>query len=179
MADLVDAMPASQADLVGMALDLALSPAGRVYLEIARGVTAAPASPAASRVRKAFERGGAHGLLQLGAVELGGALSPALAFGREFAHLFMVRLTALATLAEAWASVELPAPRAELEQLAAAAPPMTGAEYLNGAVLDAWWVDLHRAVREEIAAGGGEVDTWLRGKHPGWNLVGRVCFHLA
>lgn len=179
MADRDDAMPAPQADLVGLALDLALSPAGRVYLEMARGVTDAPASPAATRIRKAFERGGAHGLLQLGAVELGGALSPALAFGREFAHLFMARLTAHATLADDWASVELPAPRAELDQLAAAAPPMKGAEYLDGAVLDAWWADLHTAVRQEIAAGGGEVDAWLRGKHPSWNLVGRVCFHLA
>ncbi|CAN7777209.1 hypothetical protein LJR175_007862 [Variovorax sp. LjRoot175] len=108
MAGLDCAMPAPQGDLVGLALDLAISPAGRVYLEIARGVTDAPASPAATRIRKAFERSGAHALLQLGAVELGGALTPALAFGREFAHLFMVRLTALATLAEDWASVARP-----------------------------------------------------------------------
>ena len=179
MADPDGAKSDPQGDPVGLGLELAISPAGRVYLEIAHDIGDAPVSPTATRIRKAYERGGAQCLLQLGAVELGAALPPSLAFGREFAHLFMVRLTALATLAEDWANVELPAPRAELEQLAAAAPPMTGAEYLDGAVLDAWWVDMHTAVREEIAASGGAIASWLRGKHPSWNLVGRVCFHLA
>ncbi|WP_213956764.1 MULTISPECIES: DEAD/DEAH box helicase [unclassified Variovorax] len=164
---------------MGLDLALAISPAGRGYLEIVHDASDAAVSHAATRIRKAYERGSAHGLLQLGAVELGAALPPSLAFGREFAHLFMVRLTALVTLAEDWANVELPAPRAELEQLAAAAPPMTGAEYLDGTALDAWWADMHSAVREEIAASGGAIDSWLRSKHPSWNLVGRVCFHLA
>ena len=179
MADLDLGVPGSQAGLAGLVPDLAISPAGRVYLEIAHGAIDAPASAVTTRICKAFERSGAHGLLQLGAVELGAVLPPALAFGREFAHLFMARLTAVAALPEQWATVELPAPSAELEDLVAAAPPVTGAEYLDAAVLDAWWADLHTAVREDIAAGGGDVNAWLRGKHPSWNLVGRVCFHLA
>jgi len=179
MADLDSVAPASKADLAGWIPDLAISPAGRVYLETGHGDADTPASAAATRISKAFARSGAHGLLQLGAVELSAALRPALAFGREFAHLFMARLTAVAALPEQWATVVLPAPRAELGELAAAAPPMTGAEYLDAAVLGAWWVDLHTAVREDIAAGGGDVNAWLQGKHPSWNLVGRVCFHLA
>ena len=179
MADLDFTTPAPAADPAGVVLDLAISPAGKAYLEVAHGDTDAPTSVAATRIRNAFERNAAHGLLQLGAMELGGALAPALAFGREFAHLFMARLTAVATLAEDWARVEMPAPSAELEELAAAAPPMRGAEYLDGAVLEAWWVDLHAAVREDIAATGGDVSAWLQGKHPSWNLVGRVCFRLA
>jgi non-specific serine/threonine protein kinase len=159
--------------------DLAVSPAGKVYLEPTQGAIAAPAPAAAARIAKAFGRSGAHGLLQLGAAELGSALPPSLAFGREFAHLFMTRLTSVAALAEQWTTVVLPIPSAELEELAAAAPPLTGAEYLEGAVLDAWWVDLHVAVREDITAAGGDVTAWLQGKHPSWSLVGRVCFHLA
>jgi len=179
MVDLALGLPSPEADLASLIPNLAISPAGRVYLETARGDTDTTLSAATTRIRNAFERSSAHGLLQLGAVELGVAMPPALAFGREFAHLFMARFTGVASLPEQWATVVLPAPRAELEELAAAAPPMTGAEYLDGAVLEAWWVDLHTAVRQDIAAGGGDVNAWLRSKHPSWNLVGRVCFHLA
>jgi len=163
----------------GQTLELAVSPTGRVYLEDGHGETDPPAPAVAERIRKAFERGSGHGLLQLGAVELGSALPASLAFGREFGHLFMARLTATPMLAEAWATLELPAPDAELERLAAAAPPITGAEYLDGALLGALWVQLQTAAREDVAAAGGHVQAWLQGKHPSWSLVGRVCFHLA
>ena len=172
-------IPRQQVALPRLVPDLAISPAGRAYLETIHSATDAPTSVATSRICKAFERSGAHGLLQLGAVELGASLLPGLAFGREFAHLFMVRLIAVAGLTEQWATVVMPAPRADLENLVEAAPPMTGADYLNAAALGAWWVDLHNAVREDIIAGGGDVTAWLGGKHPSWNLVGRVCFHLA
>ena len=160
-------------------MELALSPTGRVYLELGPAETEAPPPAVAERIRKAFERGGGHGLLQLGAAELGSALPPSLAFGRELGHLFMARLTASPTLAEEWATLDLPTPNAELERLAAAAPPITGAEYLDGALLGALWATLLNAAREDIAAGGADVKLWLQGKHPSWSLVGRVCFHLA
>lgn len=179
MADLNFRTSASQAGLADPAAELAISPAGAAYLEVARSNADTSVSTAATRIAKAFERSAAYGLLQLGAVELGSVLPPALAFGREFAHLFMARFTGVASLPDQWATVVLPVPGAELEELVAAAPPMTGAEYLDAAVLETWWEDMHTAVREDIAAGGGDVDAWLRGKHPSWNLVGRVCFHLA
>jgi hypothetical protein len=160
-------------------LDLAISPTGSVYLEVGHADTDSPAPAVAERIRKAFERGSGHGLLQLGAVELASTLPTSLAFGREFGHLFMARLTATPMLAEEWATVDLPALSAELERLAAAAPPITGAEYLDGALLGALWGELQKAAREDIAAVGGHVKAWLQGKHPNWNLVGRVCFHLA
>jgi hypothetical protein len=61
--------------------DLAISPAGWAYLEAASGdeVETLPAA-AAARITQAFGQGGAQGLLQLGAVELGLTLPPSLAF---------------------------------------------------------------------------------------------------
>ncbi|WP_265654548.1 DEAD/DEAH box helicase [Verminephrobacter aporrectodeae] len=177
MAESDSAVSVSRADLVDAGQDLAISPAGRVFLGSASGRTDAPT--VTTRIAKAFARSGAHGLLQLGALELGSPLPPALAFGREFAHLFMARFTSVAALPEQWATLVLPAPSTELQELATAVPPMTGAEYLNAAVLASWWEDLHEAVREDVAASGGDIDAWLRSKHPSWNLVGRVCFHLA
>ncbi len=167
---------ARQLDPGGLAFELAVSPAGNAYLEAVDGASTAPA---ATRIRKAFAHSSGHGLLQLGAVELDGTLPSSLAFGREFAHGFMARLTALPNVAEDWAGVALPVPEVAFDQLLAAVPPMTGAEYVDRAVLDTWWADLHTAVREEIAACAGDVNAWLQGKHASWNLVGRVCFHLA
>ncbi|HSW08636.1 DEAD/DEAH box helicase [Aquabacterium sp.] len=177
----------SRADPAGLALELSISPSGRLSLEheheyehdAAGASGAVPTSAAAARIRQAFQRGSAHGLLQLGAVELDTALPSSLAFGRELAHLFMTRLTAVTTLTDDWASVDVNAPRAELAQLAAAAPPMIGAEYLATGVLEAWWGELLPAAREQIAAQGGDVSAWLQSQHPSWSLVGRVCFHLA
>ncbi len=171
--------PASPPEAAATQLALAISPAGHAYLEASPGDTDTLPPSTAARIRQAFDQGPSHGLLHLGAAELGQALPASLAFGRELAHRFMQRLTAVATLAEDWAQVALPAPQLDLDQLAAAAPPMTGAEYLDGALLAAWWADLHTAAREAIGAAGGDVRAWLQGRHPSWNLVGRVCFHLA
>ncbi|MDR1969574.1 MAG: DEAD/DEAH box helicase [Burkholderiaceae bacterium] len=161
------------------AFDLALSPAGTLFLEARDDAACALAPALAARLRGAFARGSAQGLLHLGAVELSGTLPPALGFAREFAHRFMARLTALPTLAEDWAHVSVTATPAEFAAQAAAVPPMTGAEYLDAAMLAHWWSALHDAVRADIAAHAGDVAAWLQGKHPSWNLVGRVCLHLA
>ncbi len=168
-------------------MELALSPAGRLYLEEPSSEVDALPPAAAERIRAAFARGAGPGLLHLGAAELGIALPASLAFGRELAHLFMARLTATPQLAEQWATLDLPAPPPELEALAAAVPPLTGAEYLDLALLQALWQDLLVAARRAIAAvqtdeaeeTGGKVKAWLLSQHASWNLVGRVCFHLA
>jgi non-specific serine/threonine protein kinase len=158
--------------------ELAISPTGRVHLERQPGKSELPPALAA-RIARAFERGGGHGLLHLGAVELAVWLPPSLAFGRDLAHLFMARLCAVPDLASQWASTTIAPPAAELAQLAAAVPPMTGAEYLDADRLEFLWTELQAAARAEIAAAEGDVRKWLQGKHPSWNLVGRICFHLA
>lgn len=163
----------------GMALALAISPARRAYLDIVPSDSSQPAAAAAARIRQAFEHGGGSGLLHLGASELASMLPPSLAFGRELGHLFMSRLCAAPDLARQWRTEHIPPPRAELEQLAARIPPMKGAEYLDIDGLETLWAELHDAAREEIAAADGNVQRWLAQKHPDWNMVGRVCFHLA
>ena len=70
-------------------------------------------------------------------------------------------------------------PREELAALSAAAPPMTGGEYLTPADMEALWSRIEAAFQDELAAWDGTVEAFLRQKSPLWNLVGRVCFHLA
>ena len=160
-------------------LELAVSPTGRLHLEACPGETAPLAPALVARIGNAFKRGVGHGLLHLGASELANALPPSLAFGREFAHLFMTRLCAMSDLVNQWMTLEIAVPEAELALLLVSAPPMMGAEYLDSPCLERWWSDLHAAAKDEIAADDGNVEQWLGRKHPSWNMVGRVCFHLA
>ncbi len=137
-------------------------------------------APRAEAIVAAFSEGAGHGLLHLGAAEVGTALSPSLAFGRELGRVF---LTAVRTLPDAEARVargEVPASEAgALEQLVAALPPMRGAEYATARVLADLWQETGAALRAELAEGGDTLETWFRRHHPAWNLVGRVHFHLA
>ena len=159
-------------------LELAISPAGRMHLEhLPNPSDLDPAAQA--RIERAYAHGDSHGLLHLGAVELTTWLPPSLAFGRELAQGFMARLCAVPDLAERWDSVEVDTPAAELERLLAAVPPMTGAEYLDATHLETLFDGLLAAARAGIAAEGGSVQAWLRQQHPGWHMVGRICFHLA
>ncbi|MEI6416058.1 MAG: SNF2 helicase-associated domain-containing protein, partial [Pseudomonadota bacterium] len=160
-------------------LALAITPHGLAYLEPAAPDDEPLAPALATRLRQAFDQGWAHGLLQLGAAELSSRLPPSLAFGREIGHLLMARLCAVPDLESQWQTLTLPAPREELAQRVIAAPPMTGAEYLDLDCLLGWWTALVSAACAGIAASGGDVPSWLQAQAPVWNLVGRVYFHLA
>jgi non-specific serine/threonine protein kinase len=70
-------------------------------------------------------------------------------------------------------------PLEELQPLALAAPPMTGAEYLTAEVLQALWEDMDAAFAEELAESGLSIQDFLKRRNPAWNLVGRVHFNLA
>ena len=56
---------------------------------------------------------------------------------------------------------------------------MTGGEYLTPEVLADLCTRMAAAVRDELAGWDGTVEGFLRQASPAWNLVGRVCFHLA
>jgi superfamily II DNA or RNA helicase len=156
----------------------ALTPHGRLHL----ATEDAPALPeeVGERLREAFDRGAGHGLLQLGAGEVATALPAVFSYWRELGSLFV---TALCTTpeadGEAGRAASPPPPPAELEALAAAAPPMTGAEYLTAAVLGSLWDEMAAAFRDERARSRLGTQELLRRWSPAWNLVGRVHFNLA
>src|SRR5207244_804252 len=134
----------------------------------------------ARRLGDAFARGPGHGLLQLGAGEVGTVLPPVFSYWRELATRYV---TALCTLSDAATDplrthVPTPPPR-ELEPLAMAAPPMTGAEYLTGEVLHTLWQEMDAAFAVELSESGSSIQDFLKRRNPAWNLVGRVHFNLA
>ena len=161
------------------ALAPVLTPQGRLRLEPAPDAPVLPPDVAA-RLQEAFERGDGALLLQLGAAFVGTALPAVLGYWRELGALFVTALCTHPGIAEDGKALPLPAPpRAELKALAAAAPPMTGAEYLSWEVLEALWHQMGWALRAELAASHLSVQDQLKRWSPGWNLVGRVHFHLA
>ncbi|MFZ0962342.1 MAG: DEAD/DEAH box helicase [Terriglobia bacterium] len=134
----------------------------------------------ARRLQDAFARGSGHGLLQLGASEVGAVLPPAFSYWREFATRYV---TALCTLPEAATDPSKahvpPPPMGELQPLALASPPMTGAEYLAADVLERLWQEMDAALALELAESGSSLQDFLKHRNPAWNLVGRVHFNLA
>lgn len=138
----------------------------------------APSLPAAlnDRLAAAFAVGAGHGLLQLGASEVGSVLPPALAWWREFAARYV---TALCATPEG-EKIAIPAPdESALDAMIADIPPMTGTEYLTPAVLVAIWEELDSALRAELASSKLALRDFLKSCHPAWNMVGRVHFNLA
>jgi superfamily II DNA or RNA helicase len=134
----------------------------------------------ASRLQTAFAAGSGHGLLRLGADEIGTALPPVLSYWREFGARYVTALCALPGVGEGGAKPPVPIPTAdELDKMAAAVPPMTGAEYLSAAVLADLWRDMDAAFDAELAKAKASVQEFLKSRHPAWNLVGRVHFNLA
>ncbi len=154
-----------------------LTPHGRLVLEPVVG--APPLDLAvAERLRAAFARGSGHGLLHLGAGEVGGTLPAALATFRELGARYVA---ALCMRPDAAASREPvpPPPDDEIDALARAAPAIPGAEYLSADVLRALWSETDAALRTELAESGEALHDFLKSLHPAWNVVGRVHFNLA
>src|SRR3954463_9769518 len=125
---------------------LALTPRGHLLFD-REGETSI--SGLASTLESAFGRGSGHGLLELGATEVGTLLPADLAYWRDFAARFVTALCAHPSDAAPEAFVAAP-PEGELAAFAAAAPPMTGAEYLTSAVLQELWAEIAAAFRLEF-----------------------------
>ncbi len=162
-----------------VAIALAVSPRGVLHLDATPPDAERVQAAVAARIAKAFAVSSPAGLVHLGTVELGADLTPSLAFGRELAKLVFTHLASLPDLDDQRARLDLPAPAADLAELAAAAPPMTGAEYLTPEILAASWSAIVGEIQGEIADFKGTAAEYLASKSPLWNLVGRVHFHLA
>jgi superfamily II DNA or RNA helicase len=131
-------------------------------------------------LEKAFARGSGHGLLWLGANEVGTALPPVLSYWRELGTRYVTALCAVSGISENFNKPPVEAPAdGQLDKMAAAVPPMDGAEYLTTAVLADLWRDMDAAFDAELADAGLSVQEFLKSRHPAWNLVGRVHFNLA
>jgi len=163
-------------------LEVALTPTGHLILTEASSMgtvdDTALLDTVASSLLAAFKSGQSTLLLRLATLQDKAVLPPTFAFWRELGERY---LTELCHIPESTENLKqpLPAPMEELVELATAAPPMRGGEYLRTETLAAIWEELDATVRGELAAIGGGLGEWLKRQGPLWQRVGRVCFHLA
>jgi hypothetical protein len=158
-------------------LGLRLTPQGHLVCDTAAEMPGLDDAVAA-RLGTTFARGGGYGLLRLGAGEVGRALPPVFGWWRDFATRYV---TALCHAADPVgqqtmpaAAPEVPAPaEADLAALALTAPLMPGAEYLTAEVLRALWAAMQAALSAALGEAGTDLQTFLKGMNPAWNLVGR------
>ncbi|MFP3642957.1 DEAD/DEAH box helicase [Paraburkholderia sp. SIMBA_054] len=150
-----------------------ITPAGHL---LAAPDVDAPALPDDVALGASFRRGTGHGLLYLGSATIGRALPPAWAWWRDFGARYV---TSLCTTPEGEEVAVSQPDTGDFERLIEDAPPMTGAEYLTSDVLVALWGKIDIALRDELASTGESLQTYLKSRHPAWNLVGRVHFNLA
>jgi hypothetical protein len=162
-----------------MMLAPALTPHGLLTLRQTEDAAALDPDQGA-RLERAFARGAGHGLFWLGASEVGTALPPVLSYWRELGTRYVTALCALPDINEGRTKPPVPAPAdGELDGMAAAVPPMVGAEYLTSEVLAHLWQGMDAACDAELADASLSVQEFLKSRHPAWNLVGRVHFNLA
>ena len=114
-----------------------------------------------ARLEKAFAKGPGHGLLCLGADEIGTVLPPVLSYWREFGGRYVTALCALHGIGEGRTKPPVPAPaNSELEQMAFAVPAMLHpAKYFSGIAQLAsrpvpLFIHIRRLLAIERVAGG-------------------------
>src|SRR6202451_1937605 len=108
-----------------------LTPHGHLILSEDRDASALEPE-LARRLQNAFARGSGHGLLQLGASEVGVALPPILSYWREFGARYVTALCTRPDGETGSTILHTPSPPdAELAWLALAARPLDGGEDLT------------------------------------------------
>ena len=145
--------------------EIAISPAGRLFIEPVPPEGTAPDDPAAPaadarwtvRIEAAFAASSADGLLLLGAEAVGLRLPPSAAYWRDFGSSYLQRLCQTGTGTgenDTAAAPILPADPGELATLTLQAPPMRGGEFLTPDLLATLWRDLGELVARETASTG-------------------------
>ncbi len=137
-----------------------------------------PAAAAIGRVRDAFAKGSAYGLLHLPTRDADTQLPAGPAFWRAFARLHLTRFCHRPETDDLRQITPAPS-ESDLQNILERAPPMPGAEYLSIDVLRRIWAGLDETVRAEAARRPGGAPEYLKQLGAVWRMVGRVCLHLA
>ena len=157
-----------------------LTPRGRIHVRAASSEDGPRVPPAAARrILDAFEVGRGHGVLYLGAALPGAELHPSLGYWRDFGRSLVVRVCGALDPTDT-ASVAVPDPDPlEIAAAVQAAPPMPGAESITPELLHALWLEVGEALAARAVESKDGVQGYLKAQSPIWNVVGRVCLHLA
>ncbi len=147
-------------------LELVLRPEGPLLAE------GRPGQESETRLAQAAAQGIAPLLFTLGTETLDAELDLPWRWLRDWA------CRCLAALCQHGASA--PAPDiAACAAHAAAVPPFAGAEHVTAIWLQQAWLALVAEVAGRAGDPAAGLADWLRARHPAWQAVGRISFHLA
>ncbi|HEC01906.1 MAG TPA: ATP-dependent helicase, partial [Phycisphaerales bacterium] len=165
---------------VGDTLICGLTPSGRIDVRAGTPEDGPQISAAvAQRILDAFNIGRGHGVLHLGAAEPGTDFHPTLSYWRDIGQALVARVCGTLDPTDSKPLV-VPGPDPdELEAYAQSAPPMQGAEMITPALLTELWSDIGEVLAAEAARYKDGVQGYLKKQNSVWNVVGRVCLHLA
>ena len=158
----------------------ALTPSGRIDVrsgdpDDGPGLRA----PIRKRIADSFASGRGRGALQLGAGELKTDLHPTLSYWRDIGQALVAKVCGALDPNDPRTLV-IPDPDPdEIAAFVQAAPPMQGAELITASLLEELWSDIGEALTAEAARFDDGIQGYLKEQSSVWNVVGRVCFHLA
>lgn len=160
--------------------ELIISSEGLVYLDESTLSSEMITFSDLEKIGAPFAENPIKGLLHLGILELSSDLPPSFLFWQEFARKFVSKVCKETGSIEGELLPPIQPPeRLELQEIISHAFAMRGLEYLNEDVLLSLWKGLEDLFRQEVTSFSGTVQSYLNHYNPKWNLVGRVCFHLA
>ena len=154
-------------------VELSLSPDRYVYFHVNGLVPSA-----FEKLQALFLQDPSLGLLHLGLEDFTVSLPSTFRFWQSFSRQLISRVCKLTT--EGKKLVSLPClTKEEGDAFMNQAPFMRGAEYLSEQVLASLWSQLEKTLHQEFENFSGSLQEFLSQYNSRWNLLGRVCFHLA
>jgi non-specific serine/threonine protein kinase len=164
----------------GETLVCRLTPSGRIDVLLGAFEDGAPVpAKAANQILAAFNAGRGHGVLHLAVAQLATDLPVSLSFWRDLGRIFVAKVCGALDPTDPESLVLPEADPDEIDTLITAVPPMQGAEILDAAVVRDIWSELGTALSSAAQGFKDGVSGYLKKYSSVWNVVGRVCFHLA
>jgi len=162
-----------------MSLSIALSPGGHLVVQLDDQAEPKLSQATVAHLGEAFSVSTTRGLETRASEFLHEPLPPTFVFWRGFAQRLFAALCHNSSLENASTIVISRPVETELTAMSESAPPMTGLEYLNSAILRRLWDELDAHVHAAIGRTPGGAAAYLKKCNPTWNAVGRATFHLA
>ncbi len=146
-----------------MTIELTLSPDGR----LAFSEVPAELEP----IHRLFAISPSAGLLHLSLNDVQTPLGASALFWQSFGRKF------IGQICRTQGSGPLAPPN--VDELLSLAPFMRGRDYLTAELLVQLWREMEQQLHEELKHFAGSLQEYLAQYSARWNLIGRVCFHLA
>jgi non-specific serine/threonine protein kinase len=164
----------------GDSLVCGLTPSGHIHVQRgAPDIGPKMSATTTRRIIEAFTHSRGQGVLHLGAGELDTDLHPSLSYWRDLGQAFVARVCGALDPTDP-KSLVIPEPDpGEISSFVQAAPPMEGAEVITTSLLEGVWSDLGQALAFQATRFKDGVQGYLKEQSSVWNVIGRVCFHLA